>query len=281
MTEEFEVSIRLRNNRIKQCRLQLGLSTKEAAEKAGISYGIYLQYENLHSSPIGRQSEWRPSALRLAVAFGQPPDYLWPDAVLTVRKPEVLAQLRAEKVLALAKFSTEVALLEAPSPDGPCEQSEMAEEIKSVLSAALPEREAQVLSMRFGLDGGEGMTLEEVGEALSVGKERIRHIEAKALRTLRHPRYERQFKSLTGDDEGWFRVVSSETFDPEICRAPGCPNPVSKSGLLCGMHWVLIPFDLKDQYTSAVRERDGDAMLEMSSQIWSFIRRAVSSVEVP
>ncbi len=61
------------------------------------------------------------------------------------------------------------------------------EQLSEVLST-LPPREQEVLKMRFGLDGGYCLTLEEVGLYFSVTRERIRQIEAKALRRLRHPR---------------------------------------------------------------------------------------------
>ncbi|MGI5057854.1 RNA polymerase sigma factor RpoD [Treponema pectinovorum] len=61
------------------------------------------------------------------------------------------------------------------------------EQLKEVLSS-LPVREQEVLKMRFGLDDGYSLTLEEVGLYFNVTRERIRQIEAKALRRLRHPR---------------------------------------------------------------------------------------------
>ena len=48
-------------------------------------------------------------------------------------------------------------------------------------------REERIIKMRFGLDGGNERTLEEVGQSFAVTRERIRQIEAKALRKLRHP----------------------------------------------------------------------------------------------
>ena len=61
------------------------------------------------------------------------------------------------------------------------------EQLHTVLSS-LPPREQEVLKMRFGLDDGYSLTLEEVGLFFNVTRERIRQIEAKALRRLRHPR---------------------------------------------------------------------------------------------
>jgi RNA polymerase primary sigma factor len=69
------------------------------------------------------------------------------------------------------------------------------EQIAEVLST-LPKREQEILKMRFGLDGGYSLTLEEVGLYFDVTRERIRQIEAKALRRLRHPRRSRKLKEF-------------------------------------------------------------------------------------
>jgi RNA polymerase primary sigma factor len=60
----------------------------------------------------------------------------------------------------------------------------------------LTERECKVLRMRFGLDDGQTRTLEDVGQALGVTRERVRQIETKALRKLRHPRTSRKLKDF-------------------------------------------------------------------------------------
>ncbi|MDR2501105.1 MAG: RNA polymerase sigma factor RpoD [Treponema sp.] len=67
------------------------------------------------------------------------------------------------------------------------------EQLSGVL-ATLPSREQEVLKMRFGLDDGYSLTLEEVGLYFNVTRERIRQIEAKALRRLRHPKRSRRLK---------------------------------------------------------------------------------------
>ncbi len=72
------------------------------------------------------------------------------------------------------------------------------EQMDDVLDT-LTERERQVLEMRFGLEDGRGRTLEEVGKAFGVTRERIRQIEAKALRKLRHPTRARKLKDYLDD----------------------------------------------------------------------------------
>ncbi len=67
------------------------------------------------------------------------------------------------------------------------------EQLRTVLST-LPAREQEVLKMRFGLEDGYSLTLEEVGLYFNVTRERIRQIEAKALRRLRHPKRSRRLK---------------------------------------------------------------------------------------
>ncbi len=73
------------------------------------------------------------------------------------------------------------------------------ETIQQVL-AGLTAREAKVLRMRFGIDMNTDHTLEEVGKQFDVTRERIRQIEAKALRKLRHPTRSEQMKSFLDTD---------------------------------------------------------------------------------
>ena len=82
-----------------------------------------------------------------------------------------------------------------PSPIDVTYQSMMHEKIDEVLATLTP-REARILRMRFGLDGGRAYTLEEVGLKFGLTRERIRQIEGKALRQLRHPYKARQLKDF-------------------------------------------------------------------------------------
>lgn len=123
--------------------------------------------------------------------------------------PEEIAEameMDPEKVKEIFKISQNTTSLEAPVGDGeddstlgdfiadegqvtPYEATShqmLRENVEEVLEA-LSDREAKVLRMRFGLSGNRMMTLEEVGKQFGVTRERIRQIEAKALRKLKHP----------------------------------------------------------------------------------------------
>ena len=69
------------------------------------------------------------------------------------------------------------------------------EQLNEVLNT-LTDREAKVLKLRFGLEDGKSRTLEEVGQRFEVTRERIRQIEAKALRKLRHPSRSKKVKDF-------------------------------------------------------------------------------------
>jgi RNA polymerase primary sigma factor len=86
-----------------------------------------------------------------------------------------------------------------PSPPDTIIHINLREQIEEALKT-LTEREAKVLKMRFGLGDGNEHTLEEVGQQFKVTRERIRQIEAKALRKLKHPSRSRKLKSFTNGE---------------------------------------------------------------------------------
>ena len=84
-----------------------------------------------------------------------------------------------------------------PTPTQSAYQNILREKVEEVLATLTP-REARILRLRFGLQNGRSYTLEEVGRKFGLTRERIRQIEGKALRRLRHPRRSRQLRDYLG-----------------------------------------------------------------------------------
>jgi RNA polymerase primary sigma factor len=93
-------------------------------------------------------------------------------------------------------------LIEDPAavlPDDAALHASMRDAVAEALTALTP-REAKILRLRFGIESGRDHTLEELGQQFDVTRERIRQIEAKALRKLRHPARSQRLKSFLGDE---------------------------------------------------------------------------------
>ena len=127
-------------------------------------------------------------------------------------KPDASAQYSPERIREIQKVSQDPVSLETPigeeedshlgdfipdetavSPANAASQQLLREQVEDVL-ATLTSRERRVLELRFGLEDGRSRTLEEVGKEFGVTRERIRQIEAKALRKLRHPSRSRKLR---------------------------------------------------------------------------------------
>ena len=126
-------------------------------------------------------------------------------------------EMSEDKVMEIMQIAREPASLETPigeeddsnlgdfvadsnavTPEGNVESVMLREHIDALLGD-LKERERQVIVLRFGLEDGHPRTLEEVGKEFNVTRERIRQIEAKALRKLRHPSRSRKLKDYLDD----------------------------------------------------------------------------------
>ena len=143
---------------------------------------------------------------RLAQEFGREP---------TIEEISQEMEMPPEKVEEIMKISQEPISLETPigeeedshlgdfiedrkimSPVDTASYELLKDQISDVLDTLTP-REQRVLRLRFGLEDGRSRTLEEVGKEFKVTRERIRQIEAKALRKLRHPTRSRRLRAYT------------------------------------------------------------------------------------
>ena len=180
------------NTRLVAVRKAKGLIQAEAAQGIGMAVSRYEAIERLQRLP--REEDMA----KIAGYFRQPVSNLFPDALLAAMEAGVFdrryIELTAPEIISLTEaqhlrltYDGEGRMIDEIS------RKELRERIDEVLETLEP-REREVLRLRFGLDDGVAKTLEDVGPYFNVTKERIRQIEAKALRLLRHPRRSRRLK---------------------------------------------------------------------------------------
>jgi hypothetical protein len=244
---EFELTLRLRNNPLKRRRRVLGIKPRELAERIGISYGLYLQYEGLKMSPLSSgksssESLWRPSALAIAEFYCCSPTELWPTAILSVTTPEVVREMEAKKLMA----AMSVTPAELPSPEECVDHAEMLATLESMLGKLEP-REAKVLRLRFGIgpDGAEPMGLSEIGKHISlerrpghaVSGERVRQIELRGLRKLRDEDFSKPLRDFVKPLASEESCASCKHFWRRFCRVGAKYAP--SAGDWCPRHVTL------------------------------------------
>ncbi|MEE1219839.1 MAG: RNA polymerase sigma factor RpoD [Ruminococcus sp.] len=141
-------------------------------------------------SQLLHQNGHEPSADEIAEAIDMPVDKVR-EIMRVAQEPVSLeTPIGEEEDSHLGDFIPDN---DAPAPADAASHTMLREQLSDVLSTLTP-REAKVLKLRFGLEDGRSRTLEEVGKEFNVTRERIRQIEAKALRKLRHPSRSRKLK---------------------------------------------------------------------------------------
>jgi RNA polymerase sigma factor (sigma-70 family) len=211
MEQKSDPLVRLRiltqNARMTDARKENNLNGEQMAEMLKISRGRLRRIENLRAVPT------EDEIARISIALGQFPEYLFPDTLLTAVKANTFAKrettLAEPQVVYLTQKQQNRLLLQSGEKDmddldEEIQKATLLEDVKEVLSTLTP-REQRVIEYRFGFeDGGGGRcrTLEETGKECNVSKERIRQIELKAMRKLRHPSRSRRLRHyLSGDDD--------------------------------------------------------------------------------
>ena len=137
---------------------------------------------------LGRE----PTPEELAKELNMPVDKVREISKISQEPVSLETPIREEEDSHLGDFIPDE---DAPAPSEAASFVLLKEQLGAVLET-LSEREAKVLRLRFGLDDGRARTLEEVGKEFDVTRERIRQIEAKALRKLRHPSRSKKLKDF-------------------------------------------------------------------------------------
>jgi RNA polymerase sigma factor (sigma-70 family) len=186
--EEYNVKLSVRNNLIlKAIREQGYTNLNKFAKQCNVSiHGLY-GLVNLKEAPLTNEGEFSKPAKELMEALGACPVELWTDEQLTMRlKSNRTEKVMSKESLQIAMQSSARSLIGLDYPEQEMVEEDMVRIVKDKLDSLTP-REAEILRLRFGFDGGIGHTLEEVGAKFKLTRERIRHIEAHAFRKMRHP----------------------------------------------------------------------------------------------
>ena len=197
---DMRVDIKVRNNRlITLIEEQYGnvaqfcKTHKMSPQKVG-------DYCNFKETPLrqGKNSGgigWKESAEKIADALGVLPDEIWPEHMQELK----LKVNTGHTAVSSNMMSTLLGAERKADPVLAYEKEETEGVIAHVLRG-LTDREQKVLALRYGLGGGDPMTFDETGEAIDLSRERVRQIEAKALRKMRHPSRSDKLKTFLEED---------------------------------------------------------------------------------
>lgn len=197
---DYLVEVKIKNNwlmkKIKENGYENGNQFAKAHSLQPTMVNSYLSFKE---APYNKKGEWRHSFIRISEALRCLPEDICP--------PQHLEKvLKKNKSTFEASFSDIAGYLTGNQDTAmPAIEKILKEEdlsgVSSVLQALTP-REERVIRCRFGMTGDEEMTLAEVGQQFGVTANRIREIEAKALRKLKHPSRARDLKQILRENFG-------------------------------------------------------------------------------
>ena len=213
-TKAYRVKITVKNNLLLTAIEQAGYkSAAEFARAIGLTDQEVSALVALRNAPINQDGEFSPNAKRIMEALGAAPSDLWTTEQLNMKlkrntKEDFFSAPTIQAILGGNVAQLEGSVYEeSEKPEEVLNKKELKAELEKVLGTLTP-RETKVLQLRFGLDGCGEHTLEEIGDMLDIGKERVRQIEAKALRKMRAPSRSKAFKGHVED------LMSEDTYKP-------------------------------------------------------------------
>lgn len=185
---DYRVGVRIYNNRLRQRREALGLSQTELARLCSLPFGTLNALETMRDAPLTGSGKWRRCALALANFYGCQAAALFPEYALRGGMHALEYMIDHEDLCCLLEHQQVVSDPETLLIEAALDQA-MQQLLPDLLERILNEQQRKVITLRFGLDGGGERTLRQIGTELqpSVSTERVRQIEARALKRLNHP----------------------------------------------------------------------------------------------
>ena len=178
--KDYLVTITVKNNVLLQAMRDNGIFTAtELSRQSGVNQQVIGCYLNLKATPTYENGIFKSTVIKISKTLKRLPEDLFPPQHL-------MKKLDKNKVSVELDLIDVENIIEYKNPDELLEFKEMKSAIALSLSM-LSEREKSVLEYRTGLNGAEEKTLEECGDIFGITRQRVRQIEGRAYRKLRHP----------------------------------------------------------------------------------------------
>ncbi len=192
---DYRVQVKLKNNRIMEIMECNGYaSVRQFCLAHALNEGLIGRYVNMKKSPrLKRGGGWKPTVLLMADALKVTPGMLFSDA----QREQTLERNTAELTFTQISMPS----LSADPLTLMIEQDHDLDDVMDEALNGLTLREQDILQLRFGMDGNEPHTFDAIGDKYGISRERIRQIESKGLRKLRHPSRSDKLRPFIRPDE--------------------------------------------------------------------------------
>lgn len=220
--EPFLIKSRIYNNRLVKARTELSLSASQASDAIGVGYSVLLNYENLKSTPWKRSNEWKSDAQLIAAFYGYSCEELWPEVIDNIKSrvsqieigSALVGEIAGTEQLAFANQTRSLVhqvISTLPIKErralelrfGLADQSngltldQVGASLGRFVCVPRPknpkEREAQLAKLKadgvefYTAGSGQLFVRPPAGTGSPISTERVRQLELKAFRFLRHP----------------------------------------------------------------------------------------------
>lgn len=191
--KDYRIEIKVRNNAVLKRIEELGYENVPAfCRENNLHYQVVNEIIAFKAPFYRKKGQINGSIIRLANALQVLPDYIYPPERrgTPLQRNKYITEVNKADLMQVSTSLRTDAL--------PVDDRKMLDDFRPTLQRLMIEgltpKEHRVLDMRFGLTSGEEQTLEDVANTFNLSRERIRHIEAKAMRKMKHPARSRELR---------------------------------------------------------------------------------------